>query len=139
MQYFSIGNFCSISTHDNESPYQKRTAEDTLSSAALISMSDCAIGSVKGYDELNPKLLDIVNDKRRYRLPAYTVGIVAAKQILGPLHKKLACEGFSEIHVHQQDDYISIHRVHPMTHQGYLLIARTAFKDQKSDTGMLYS
>ena len=115
---------------------QKRTAQDSLSNAALVAMSNCAIGSVKGYDEINPKLFDIVNDPRKYRLPLAKAGIVATKQFLNPLHKVMAVEGYSEIHVNQQDDYISVHRFHPITHKGYLLICRTGFKDQKSKTSI---
>lgn len=46
------------------------------------------------------------------------------------LHKKLAEEGYSEINVNQEHDFISIHRTHPITHAGYLLITRCAFKNK---------
>ncbi|KAI8894654.1 glucanotransferase domain of glycogen debranching enzyme-domain-containing protein [Globomyces pollinis-pini] len=118
-------------THDNETPVQKRTAVDTLSTAAIVAMSICAVGSVKGYDEVIPKLLDIVQETKKYRLPKLNTGILKAKSILYPIHTKLATLGYSEIHVHQERDYISIHRVHPVTHDGYILIARCAFKDQQ--------
>ncbi|KAJ3412537.1 hypothetical protein HDV05_000618 [Chytridiales sp. JEL 0842] len=114
-------------THDNETPHQKRTAEDTLPNAALVAMSNCAVGSVKGYDEVVPELLNVVTETRKYRLPELYEGIIAAKQILLNLHTKMAREGYNEIHVHQEHDFISIHRVHPVTHDGYLLIARCAF------------
>ena len=55
-------------THDNETPHQKRVAEDTLSNGALVTMSSCAVGSVKGYDEVYPELVDLVNEVRRYAL-----------------------------------------------------------------------
>ncbi|KAI9332132.1 glucanotransferase domain of glycogen debranching enzyme-domain-containing protein, partial [Zopfochytrium polystomum] len=114
-------------THDNETPHQKRTAEDTLSTAALVAMSHCAVGSVKGYDEVVPYLLNVVTETRKYRLPDSYEGIIPAKSILMNLHTKMAREGYTEIHVHQENDYISVHRVHPITHDGYLLIARCAF------------
>lgn len=47
----------------------------------------------------------------------------------------MAERGYSEIHVNQEHDYISVHRIHPITHDGYLAIIRTAFKHQ-SDTRM---
>ncbi|KAJ3192406.1 hypothetical protein HK101_006611 [Irineochytrium annulatum] len=117
-------------THDNETPHQKRTAEDTLPNAALVAMSNCAIGSVKGYDEIVPELLNVVTESRKYRLPEDYEGIMPAKSILLGLHTKMAREGYNEIHVHQERDFISVHRVHPVTHDGYLLIARCAFNKQ---------
>ncbi|KAJ3269829.1 hypothetical protein HDV01_000877 [Terramyces sp. JEL0728] len=120
-------------THDNETPHQKRTAIDTLPNAALVAMSNCAIGSVKGYDEILPKLLDVVQETRKYRLPKPTEGIIPAKTVLNKLHTKMARLGYSEIHVNQEHDFISVHRVHPITHEGYLLIARCAFKHQNNE------
>ncbi|KAJ3105154.1 hypothetical protein HDU97_008436 [Phlyctochytrium planicorne] len=114
-------------THDNETPHQKRTAEDTLPTAALVAMSNCAVGSVKGFDELVPELLNVVTETRKYRLADSYEGIIPAKSVLLHLHTKMAREGYNEIHVHQEHDFISVHRVHPVTHDGYLLIARSAF------------
>ena len=63
-------------THDNETPHQKRTAEDTLPNAAIVAMTCCAVGSVKGYDELVPTLLDVVHERRKYRVPSWNEGII---------------------------------------------------------------
>ncbi|TPX32139.1 hypothetical protein SmJEL517_g04720 [Synchytrium microbalum] len=114
-------------THDNETPHQKRTAEDSLPNAAVVAMSACAVGSTKGYDEIVPELLNVVTETRKYRVPESFEGIIPAKAILSALHYKMAKDGFTEIYVHQQGDFISIHRVHPVTHDGYLMIARHAF------------
>ncbi|KAI9204547.1 glucanotransferase domain of glycogen debranching enzyme-domain-containing protein [Polychytrium aggregatum] len=115
-------------THDNDTPHQKRTAEDSLPNAAVVAMSTCAVGSVKGYDELVPELLNVVHETRKYRVPDAGEGIIPAKSILSILHTKMAREGYSEIHVHQENDFITVHRVHPITHDGYFLIARSAFQ-----------
>ncbi|KAJ3208826.1 hypothetical protein HDU67_006518 [Dinochytrium kinnereticum] len=134
-------------THDNETPHQKRTAEDTLPTAALVAMANCAVGSVKGFDEVIPELLNVVTETRKYRLAEPYEGIIpdafewsindfgglTAKSILLNLHTKMAREGYNEIHVHQEHDFISVHRVHPVTHDGYLLIARCAFSTTPSD------
>ncbi|KAG2220263.1 hypothetical protein INT45_009878, partial [Circinella minor] len=118
-------------THDNQTPFQKRTAEDTLSNAALVAFSDCATGSVKGYDEIYPYLLDVVKEKRLYSsLLQHPVGIVDVKAQLQKLHLSMSLEGFTEIHVHHEGDYILVHRQHPETHEGYLLIAHTAFPNK---------
>lgn len=62
-------------------------------------------------------------------------GILPYKRIFLPLHEKMAREGYSDMYVHQENDFISIHRVHPLTHDGYLLIARTAFRKDVVFTG----
>ncbi|KAJ3147450.1 hypothetical protein HDU89_005273 [Geranomyces variabilis] len=119
-------------THDNEMPYQKRTAADTLANAAIVAMSDCAVGSVFGYDDIFPALLDLVGEKRKYRTSDAENGIKPAKAVLYKVHADMARQGFSEIHVHQEGDFISIHRMHPITHEGFLLVVRCAFKEPSS-------
>ncbi len=124
-------------THDNETPYDKRTAEDALSSGALVTFTGAAIGTTKGFDDLYPKLLNLVSDKRKYQVPSQETnhGIGKAKRILNHLHQELASGGYVEGHVHQENDYIVMHRVHPSTLKGYLLIAHTAFNKGGSGRG----
>ncbi|KAK6362916.1 hypothetical protein TWF730_000368 [Orbilia blumenaviensis] len=117
-------------THDNETPAQKRVPEDTLPTGALVSMCSCATGSVLGYDDINPKLLDVVNEKRIYNTDNDTLrdsGIGWVKKILNNIHAEMGNKGFDETHVHHEGEYITVHRVHPQTHEGYFLIAHTAF------------
>lgn len=116
-------------THDNETPNQKRTTEDIITMGALVAFSWSATGSTKGVDELYPELLDLVNEKRLYEVyhdPSQR-GIGHIKRIVNALHREMVEEGYEEGHVHQEGDYIMIHRVHPKTHKGYLCIAHTAF------------
>jgi glycogen debranching enzyme len=93
-------------THDNESPLDKRSAEDALSTAALVAFSYCAIGSVKGFDDLYPKLLNLVNEKRKYELTGLDEksGIAKVKRVLNELHLEMVLEGYEEGHVHQEND-----------------------------------
>jgi glycogen debranching enzyme len=93
-------------THDNESPLDKRSAEDALSSGALATFSYSAIGSVKGFDELYPKLLNLVTEMRRYEVVGAgdNSGIGRAKKILNALHTEMVIDGYKEGHVHQEDD-----------------------------------
>ena len=138
-------------THDNESPLHKRSAEDALSTGALVTFSHSATGSVKGFDDIYPKLLDLVGDNRKYALSA-TGGISKVKRLLNHLHTEMAVEGYDEGHVHQendvsasswatclytdhQDQYIVFHRVHPHTQKGYVLVAHTAFNKGSKDRG----
>jgi glycogen debranching enzyme len=93
-------------THDNETYADKRSAEDALSTAALITFSFCANGSVKGFDDLYPKLLNLVAEKRHYELTRLgeNSGISRAKAILNKLHTEMVLDGFEEGHVHQEND-----------------------------------
>ncbi|KAG2178648.1 hypothetical protein INT44_001801 [Umbelopsis vinacea] len=124
-------------THDNETPNEKRQAKDTLPNAALVAFSGSAIGSVKGYDEVYPRLLDIVNETRLYEQPKKdaNVGITKVKPILQKLHTEMVLDGYIECHVHHEGDYIIVHRQHPELHTGYLLIAHTAFAGRDSKRG----
>jgi len=93
-------------THDNESPLDKRSAEDALSTGALATFSMCAVGSVKGFDDLYPKLLNLVQEKRLYELTGtgQGSGIGKAKRLLNELHLEMVLGGYAEGHVHQEND-----------------------------------
>lgn len=93
-------------THDNESPLHKRSAEDALSTGALVAFAGSAIGSNKGFDDLYPKLLDLVHDNRRYEIAkdGEDEGISMMKRVLNHLHTELVLGGYSEGHVHQEND-----------------------------------
>lgn len=93
-------------THDNESFLDKRSAEDALSTGSLVAFSLCAIGSVKGFDDLYPKLLNLVQEKRRYELTGLSEnsGIAKVKRVLNELHLEMVLKGYEEGHVHQEND-----------------------------------
>lgn len=111
-------------THDNEPPAQKRTVEDTLPNAALVAMCACAVGSVMGYDEGYPKLLEIVTESRQY---TFGGGISKIKNILYDVHTQMGQDNAEEMHVHHEGQYITVHRINPRTGEGWFLIARTKF------------
>lgn len=124
-------------THDNETPAQKRDARDTLPTAALVAMCACATGSVMGFDEVYPELIELVHEKRLYSSASSTGQPVAAgagqggiggiKKILNEVHVKMGIEEYTETYIHHDREYITVHRVHPRTRKGYFLIAHTAF------------
>ena len=124
-------------THDNESPLTKRTAEDALSTGALVAMGWSAVGSNKGYDDLDPKLLDLVHDSRRYATYERpdTSGVSLVKRVLNHLHAEMAVGGYIEGHLHQEGDYIVSSRIHPQTHRGYVVVAHCAFPGSGKDRG----
>ena len=90
-------------THDNESPLNKRSAEDALSTGALVTFAYSATGSVKGFDDLYPKLLDLVTESRKYELSGRG-GIGRVKRVLNHLHTEMVLGGYTEGHVHQEND-----------------------------------
>lgn len=124
-------------THDNETPAQKRDARDTLPNAALVSMCSSATGSVMGYDEIYPRLIDLVNETRLYtsessrsapiKVGRGKNGIAGVKKLLNQIHTLMGKDGYDETHIHHEEEYITVHRVHPESRKGYFLIAHTAF------------
>ncbi|KAJ5887595.1 Glycogen debranching enzyme [Penicillium taxi] len=128
-------------THDNEVPAQKRDARDTLPNAALVAMCASATGSVMGYDEIYPKLIELVHETRQYVSPfsesdtvevGHGEGIGGVKKLLNDLHIMMGTEGYDETHIHHDGEYITVHRVHPKTRKGIFLIAHTAFPGNDS-------
>lgn len=132
-------------THDNETPAQKRDARDTLPNAALVNMCSSATGSVMGYDEIYPRLIDLVNETRLYTSessgsnPVGTGrgrnGIGGVKKILNQIHTLMGKDGYDETHIHHEDQYVTVHRVHPESRKGYFLVAHTAFPGYGNGNG----
>jgi len=122
-------------THDNEVPAQKRSALDTLPNTALVSMARCAIGSTRGYDSLIPSRIDLVTETRQYEILDFlsesfskkSQGIFVARKFFNDLHTKLELEGYTEIHVHQQENVITVQRHNPRNHKAVYAICHTAF------------
>ena len=132
-------------THDNETPAQKRDARDTLPNAALVNMCSSATGSVMGYDEIYPKLVDLVNETRLYTSESSGTkpisigsgknGIAGIKKLLNQIHTLMGMDGYDETHIHHEDQYVTVHRVHPKSRKGYFLIAHTAFPGYGNGNG----
>lgn len=132
-------------THDNEMPAQKRDARDTLPNAALVNMCASASGSVMGYDEIYPKLVEIVHEKRLYSSPyseaaaalkvGAGVGIGGVKKLLNQIHTMMGKDGYDETHIHHEGEYVTVHRVHPESRKGFFMIAHTAFPEFGNGNG----
>lgn len=91
-------------THDNETPYQRRVPQDSLPTGALVAMCAASIGSVMGYDEIFPRLLDLVGESRLYAPEHDQPGIGKSKGILNRLHTEMAIEGYTETHIHHEGE-----------------------------------
>ncbi|KAI5954892.1 GDB1 [Candida jiufengensis] len=124
-------------THDNEMPAQKRTVEDTLPNAALVAFCSSAIGSVYGYDECYPHILDVVNEDRLYDLNDNN-GIGKVKAKLYKIRSDLAKESEDiardhEMYIHHEGQYITIQRYNARTGKGWFLIARSKFHQNETE------
>ena len=124
-------------THDNETPFDKRTVEDTLPNSALVAFCSCATGTTMGYDECYPHLLDLVNEKRHYKYgPGLGIGDVKAR--LNKLRHVFSEETVddleaNEMHVHHEGQFITVHRFNAKTGKGCFLVARTKFLDGEGE------
>ena len=131
-------------THDNETPAQKRDARDTLPNAALVAMCACATGSVFGYDEVYPALIELVHETRLYTsissegqvtTQAGEGGIGGIKKLLNQIHILMGKDGYDETYIDHKDQYVTVHRVHPQSRKGYFLIAHTAYPGYGNGNG----
>lgn len=133
-------------THDNEMPAQKRDARDTLPTAALVNMCGSATGSVVGFDEIYPKIVEIVHENRLYasissegevHTGAGEGGIAGVKKLFNHIHTLMGKDGYSETFLDHQGEMITLHRVHPGSRKGYFVIAHTAFPGAGNGNGGL--
>lgn len=123
-------------SHDNEVPAQKRDARDALPNAALVGICASAIGSVMGYDENYPLHIEIVHERRTYDSPysdgqavskSAKGGLGGIKAIVNKIHTMMGQDGYDETFVHHEGEYITVHRLHPLSRKGYFVAAHTAF------------
>ena len=115
-------------THDNQTP----SGTETLGIAALVAMTQCAIGSTRGYDQLVPKTLSVITESRPYLPPPGSIealqqfnGFVAVKRMLNSLHCWMARENFHEVYAHHDyPDVLTITRSNPETLQSVVALTR---------------
>lgn len=119
-------------THDNPSPVEKRSIFDLIPSAGLVSMACCATGSNRGYDELVPHHIHVVDEERQYQEWGKHVdkstGIVAVKEAFNLLHGGLATRNFDQLFVDQMHpDIVAVTRHSTLNRETVVLVAHTAF------------
>ncbi|KAF8361461.1 agl-1, partial [Pristionchus pacificus] len=126
-------------SHDNPSPVQIRSVHDLLPTAAMITMASCAVGSTRGYDEVVPHAIHVVDETRLYARWAEgetneESGLIGARRVLNQLHAKLAKEGFDQVFVDQMSpDVVGITRHNAVTHESVVVVSHTAFNKDAID------
>ena len=123
-------------THDNDPPSVQRTTGDSLPNSTIVTMTNSAIGSVLGYDQLVPHKIDVVTEKRLYPLETIGGGMECCKVLLNSLHRVLHDRGYEEFHIHQEGNLIMIVRHHPQTHKSVYTLIHTSFtKNNENQQG----
>src|SRR5271154_5704554 len=95
-------------------------------------MTNCSIGSNRGYDELVPYYIDVVHETRFYARWKKQINektaMISIRKSLNELHIDLAQQGFTQLMVDQlSSSVILMTRHNPQTHKSVLLIAHTSF------------
>ena len=127
--YRKLFYLSSKQTHDNESPFEKRSGHDLLPTSAMVSMTFCAVGSNRGYDEMVPHHIHVVHEARTYAGSSEANrGMREARRALNELHCRLGKSGFTEIYVDQMNfDVVAITRHNPSTHESVVAVSHTMF------------
>lgn len=111
------------------------------------------IGSTRGYDELVPHEIHVVKETRLYarwkpdnlnkvkklsdneKFIDLDSSFICAKRAFNNLHYEMATKGYNEIYVDALDDeVIAVTRSNPKTHQSIVLVSRTAFYHQNTQS-----
>ena len=102
-----------------------------LASGGLVTMAACGAGSSRGYDELVPHHIHVVQEQRQYRgwpQLSLSLAMMEARRELGALHARLAREGFSEVFVDQKSrDVVAVTRHCPHTRRSVIMVTHTHF------------
>ncbi|XP_028289153.1 glycogen debranching enzyme-like [Parambassis ranga] len=127
--------FMDMKPNNNNTYIQKCSLYDILPNSSLVSMACCATGSTRGYDELQ-----LHQEDREYacwNTEAQTpdqvnlqTGVLAGKLALNRLHRQLAAEGFTQVHVEQLGEgVIAVTRHCPSSHQSVVAVLRRSNKN----------
>ncbi|CAM4839817.1 unnamed protein product [Rotaria magnacalcarata] len=127
-------------THDNPCQIEKRSVEDSITRSACIAMANCSTGSNRGYDELIPHYIDVVNETRLYSKWGYQnkevnekTAIISIKKSLNTLHIDLFQQGFTQLLIDELcEGVLLITRYNPETHKSILLICYTSFINENN-------
>lgn len=124
----SLAGACLVDiTHDNApSTIERHGVADCLPRAAICAMSNAAIGSARGYDELVKEHINIVTERRQYE-PKDQIGsnFAACKSALNALHVKLAETGHDRCEYEIKDRVVVIRRRNYSTGSEYICLAHT--------------
>ncbi|XP_076462933.1 glycogen debranching enzyme-like [Babylonia areolata] len=127
-------------THDNDTPMRFRSEFTMWPSAAVVAMTRCAVGSNRGYDELVPHHINVVTETRLYQRwvrdknrngegADSSTGIIRGKRALNVLHRRLAEEGYTQLHTEDViPGVVAITRYNPVTLKSVILVTSLIFQ-----------
>lgn len=107
-------------SHDNPSLYESRPIESFLTTAAIASFSSSPVGSNYFYDQLVPKHVNIVNEKRKYSIKSATN---FPRKILNDIRKEMKSAGADLINVESNEKTCVITRRNEENSREYILIS----------------
>ena len=132
-------------THDNQPLIKLHSIYDALPSSCLIYMTKSAVGTTRGFDELVPHYIDVVNETRPYKKwccdnassNLTNNNICAAKKLINDLHFEMGIKGFRQTYIDQFDaDTTVVTRHNPKTFESVICVARTAFADANGNQNL---
>ncbi|XP_047142337.1 glycogen debranching enzyme isoform X1 [Hydra vulgaris] len=125
-------------THDNPSYLEVRTAQAMIANAAVVLAGSNACGSNRGFDEIVPHNISVVNESRRYcswsdiksvdkDYVSFHNGLLKFKEVMNRFHIQLNNDGYNQIFVDQRTPEITVITRHkPENHESYIVIAHSA-------------
>ena len=125
-------------THDNRPLAELRGPRDVSALAAALAMCKTPVGSMRGVDELYPREVNVVHERRRfypYDSDEELPGIMRARTVYNKLHADLAKKGYTGVSVERFPGNggvvpaLIITRTNPNTLDKVVLIALSALHD----------
>ncbi|RWS04123.1 hypothetical protein B4U79_16447 [Dinothrombium tinctorium] len=128
---FKIPALAYVSSPKDEFKFNENNLQRLITSTALITMSNCAIGSYLAHEQLfyNKQTAEYTKWNEIYK----NNGFIVLRTYLNQLHARLL-HGYNKLYVDEVDEnVIAISRHNPRTYNSVVLIARSTFSKTESD------
>lgn len=131
--------------YDNEVFVQKCDVCDMLFNVVFVSMCVSVIGSVMGYDEIYFCLIEFVYEIRLYIFEFFKFlvkvgegkgGIVGVKKFFNQIYILMGMDGYDEMYIYYEDQYVIVYRVYLVFCKGYFFIVYIVFLGYGNGNGV---